>query len=134
MAATATPQDGDGDSAELRCNGTSETENMDFTAKVSEAVGDGLSGRIVIKGSAVLAEVGPQCSVTSHASVAAELGNVVHVHVKHVPPRKAVHARYGVWRRKFTGAADYQHHTCCLTQNKVTGYGLMRAGWCTWGE
>lgn len=105
---------------------------MDFTAKVSGAVGDGFSGRIVTEGSTVLTEVSPQCTVMSHASVTAELGNVVHV--KHVPPRKVGHARYGVGRRKFTGTADHQHHACYLTQNKVTGYGPMHVGWYTWGE
>ncbi|MEV0735245.1 hypothetical protein AB0I51_04625 [Streptomyces sp. NPDC050549] len=87
-------------------NGTHEKQDMDFTAT--------------------------QFSVTLHASVTAELGNAVHV--KNVPPGKTVHAQCGVWRRKFTGIAYYQHHTCYLTHNNVTGYGPMCVGWYTWGE
>lgn len=113
-------------------NGTSEKEDMDFTARVSGTVGASFSGQITTKVSTVLAEVSTQYSVTLHASVTAELGNVVHV--RNVPPHKAVHAQYGVWRRKFAGTAYYQHHTCYLTQNKVTGYGPMYVGWYTWDE
>lgn len=113
-------------------NGTHEKQDMDFTAKVSGTVGASFSGQITTKVSAVLAEVSTQFSVTLHASVTAELGNAVHV--KNVPPGKTVHAQYGVWRRKFTGTAYYQHHTCYLTHNNVTGYGPMYVGWYTWDE
>ncbi|MEV5873986.1 hypothetical protein AB0L75_07090 [Streptomyces sp. NPDC052101] len=113
-------------------NGTSEKEDVDFTAKVSGTVGASFSGQITTKVSDVLTEVSTQYNVTLHASVTAELGNVVHV--KNVPPHKTVHAQYGVWRRKFTGTAYYEHHTCFLTKNQVTGYGPMYVGWYTWDE
>ena len=118
--------------AQTNYNGTGEKEDMDFTARVSGTIGASFTGQLTTKVSVALAEVSEQYSVTLHASVTAELGNVVHV--KNVPPRKTVHAQYGVWRRKFTGTAYYQHHTCYLTQNKVTGYGPMYVGWYTWDE
>lgn len=113
-------------------NGTNEKEDMDFTAEVSGTVGASFTGQIATKVDAVLAEVSAQYSVTLQASITAKLGNVVHV--KAVPPHKTVHAKYGVWRRKFTGTAYYQHHTCYLTKNHVTGYGPMHVGWYTWDE
>ncbi|WP_142153900.1 hypothetical protein [Streptomyces sp. SLBN-31] len=113
-------------------NGTSEKEDMDFTAETSGTVGVSFSGELTTKVSNVLQEVNTKFGVTLSASITAKLGNVVHV--KGVPPHKTVYAQYGVWRRKFTGTAYYQHHTCYVTKNPVTGYGPMHVGWYTWDE
>ncbi|MFF3617285.1 hypothetical protein [Streptomyces sp. NPDC002580] len=113
-------------------NGSHEKEDMVFTSEVSGTVGASFTGQITTKVSSVLAEVSTQYSVTLQASMTAKLGNVVHV--KAVPPHKTVYAQYGVWRRKFTGTAYYQHHTCYLTKTHVTGYGPMHVGWYTWDE
>ncbi|MPY31948.1 hypothetical protein FNH09_11820 [Streptomyces adustus] len=102
------------------------------TAEVSGTVGASFTGQITTKVSTALAEASEQHSVTLLASVTAKLGNVIHV--KNVPPNKTAYAQYGVWRRKFTGTANYQHHTCRLTSNHVTGYGPMHVGWYTWDE
>ncbi|MGV9560920.1 hypothetical protein [Streptomyces sp. NPDC003480] len=113
-------------------NGSREKEDMDFTAEVSGTVGVSFSGEITTKVSDVVSEVNVKFGASISTSITAKLGNVVHV--RDVPPHRTVHAQYGVWRRKFTGTAYWQHHTCYLTKNNVTGYGPLHVGWYTWDE
>ncbi|MFC9927139.1 hypothetical protein [Streptomyces sp. NPDC127190] len=105
---------------------------MDFTAEVSGTVGVAYSGELTTKISTMVAEVNLKYGISISMSITAKLGNVVHV--KNVPPGRTVHAQYGVWRRKFSGLAYWEHHTCYLTKNNVTGYGPLHVGWYTWDD
>lgn len=111
-------------------NGTSQYEDMTFTATTSGTVGVSVSVSATVDANAIVAGAQGTTSATLYGYLTTAVGNSTTV--KNVPPYTNVYAQYGVWTEATTGHYTYTNNYCATTNyGTITAWVPDGIGWYT---
>ncbi|WP_437090279.1 hypothetical protein [Streptomyces sp. enrichment culture] len=111
-------------------NGTSRTARSTFTSEAAGKVGVSCSGKLGVKVSVAIVDIGSEFDVNVSAEMSVSMGNRIAVDT---PPKKTTNAKYGVYRLKSYGYSQYKYANCTNgVRNNVTICTPRRVGWYIW--